>query len=41
MAGMIFESDELPDPPNPPEEPVNIRKKGSLNGDQRNLRLKL
>ena len=27
--GMIFESDELPDPPNPPEEPLNFRKKGS------------
>ena len=28
--GMIFESDELPDPPNPPEEPLNFRKKRSL-----------
>ncbi len=27
--GMIFESDDLPDPPDPPEEPVTLRKKGS------------
>ena len=40
--GMIFESDELPDPPNPPDEPVNIRKKGSLDKrPAKPLRLKL
>ncbi len=29
--GMIFESDELPDPPDPPEERLNRREKGSSN----------
>jgi len=27
--GMIFESDELPDPPDPPEDTLTLRKKGS------------
>ncbi len=29
--GMIFESDELPEPPDPPEELLNRKKKGSSN----------